>query len=162
MEIILLIAIILIVLYLIISRYFRRHNRATERTLRPIREWIILAQSVTPSEKDVMCFSLILQAGLILDKLNVIEHSEFRKIVTIQGFNNTNFVYMVFNSALTVLPDSWLQEMATPDNQVRVFFAQCLIGITEKGVSGHTGVELIKIIAEESRRDVLEWEIPVF
>ena len=162
METFLLIAVVLIVLYLLISRYFRRHNQATERTLRTIGEWITLAQSVSSSEKDVMCYSLILQSGMMLDKLQVVEHSKFREIVTIQGFSSTNFVYMVLNAALTTLPDNWIKEMEAPNNQARVFFAQCLTALMERGVSDRQGIELIRIIAEESRREVLEWKIPTF
>ena len=160
MEVILIVVVILIVIYLLISRYFRRHNQATERTLRTIGEWVILAQSVSSSEKDVMCYSLILQSGLALDKLQAVKHSEFIEIVTLQGFSNTNFVYMVLNAALTTFPENWIKEMATPNNQARVFFAQCLTGLMERGISDHKGLELIRVIAEESRQEVLEWNIP--
>ncbi|MDN8746048.1 hypothetical protein Q0M32_14575, partial [Staphylococcus aureus] len=70
-----------IVLYLIVSSYLRRSKDADEKTLRPMSEWVILANSGTKGHREKMSYSLIVQAAAILESQKVLPNKSLRSLM---------------------------------------------------------------------------------
>ena len=73
--------VIAIVLYLIISNHFKKYKAFDEATLRPMPEWIVIANSGTEKRKEKMSYSLIVQSGNILEGLNVLPNKALRQVM---------------------------------------------------------------------------------
>ena len=70
MEIFLVVAVIAIVLFLFIRGLFSFKN-ATQLTIRPFNEWIVLAKGVSKKEREVMSHTILLETGNLLEKANI-------------------------------------------------------------------------------------------
>ncbi|WP_305827288.1 hypothetical protein [Pseudomonas aeruginosa] len=52
----------------------------SQLSIRPFNEWMILAKSASKKELEVMCHSVLLETGSMLEKANVISQKEFRDL----------------------------------------------------------------------------------
>lgn len=144
----------MIILFLIISNHFRKFKDADEKSLRPMREWAILANSSFPKDKERLAYSLIIQAGTILEKLDVIKLKELRSVMLGSDFTNSNFILFVISLAPNIVPESNkdLLKESFYNQQARVYLANCIEVVLKFGEDG----ALEKIITE-SRSPAREW-----
>lgn len=136
----------MIILFLILSNHFRKFREADEKSLRPMSEWAILANSSFPKDKERMAYSLIIQAGTILEQLNVVKLKELRSLMLIPNFTNSNFILFVLTLAPNIVPDSNKEILKESfyNQQSRVYLANCIEVILTFGEEG----ALEKIITE--------------
>ena len=55
-------------------------KNGVQLSIRPFNEWMILAKSASKKELEVMCHSVLLETGSMLEKANVISQKEFRDL----------------------------------------------------------------------------------
>ncbi|WP_353629205.1 hypothetical protein [Pseudomonas aeruginosa] len=79
----------------------------SQLSIRPFNEWMILAKSASKKELEVMCHSVLLETGSMLEKANVISQKEFRDLFLNSGYTDL----MVDGAPLPHQPDTiirWL------------------------------------------------------
>lgn len=136
-----------IILYLLISSYFRKFKDADEKTLRPMPEWAIIANSSTRNNRDRMCYSLVIQAGTVLEGSNVTQLSVLRKIMMKPNFSKSNFVLLIISLVPNIVPESEQEGLKRQFNeeQARVYLACCIDILLIYG--GYSKLEEISINA---------------
>lgn len=144
----------MIILFLLVSNHFRKYKEADEKSLRPMSEWAILANSSFPKDKERMAYSLIIQAGSILEKMDVIKLKELRAPMLVPNFTNSNFILFVISLAPNIIPESNKESLKDSfyNQQARVYLANCIEVVLKFGESG----VLDRIIAE-SCTPAREW-----
>ena len=117
-----------IILYLIISYYFKKSKDADEKTLRPMSEWVILANSGTRGHREKMSYSLIVQAGSILEQQNVLPNKALRNLmISKPELCKSNFVLFIMESASNLgLEQFDFLKTSYKTEQARVHLAQCI------------------------------------
>lgn len=117
-----------IILFLIISSYFKKHKEADEKTLRPMPEWSIIANSSTENNRERMCYSLVIQAGTILEGLNVIPLSKLRNLMLSPKLSKANFVLLIMSLAPNIIPENQQDALRQSfhERQARVYLANCI------------------------------------
>ncbi|MCT9496941.1 hypothetical protein [Acinetobacter baumannii] len=117
-----------IILFLIISAYFKKHKEADEKTLRPMPEWAIIANSSTQNNRERMCYSLVIQAGTILEGLHVIPLRKLRDLMLKPGLNKSNFVLLIMSTAPNIIPENqqYTLKQCFHERQARVYLATCI------------------------------------
>ena len=106
-----------IILFLIISSYFKKHKEADEKTLRPMPEWAIIANSSTANNRERMCYSLVIQAGTILEGLNVIPLSNLRNLMLKPELSKANFVLLIMSLAPNIIPENQQDALRLSDRK---------------------------------------------
>ena len=117
-----------IILYLIISSYFKKSKDADEKTLRPMSEWVILANSGTRGHREKMSYSLIVQAGAILEQQNVLPNKSLRNLmISKPELCKSNFVLFIMESASNLGSEQFdFLKKSYNTEQARVHLAQCI------------------------------------
>ena len=117
-----------IILYLIISSYFKKSKDADEKTLRPMSEWVILANSGTRGHREKMSYSLIVQAGAILEQQNVLPNKSLRNLmISKPELCKSNFVLFIMESASNLGSEQFdFLKTSYKTEQARVHLAQCI------------------------------------
>ncbi|MCU4387227.1 hypothetical protein [Acinetobacter haemolyticus] len=117
-----------IIIFLIISSYLRRSREADEKTLRPMSEWVILANSGNSRNREKMAYSLIVQASAILENQKILPHNSLRSLmISKPELCKSNFVLLIMESALDVSPsDSDFIKKSFKTEQARIYLAQCI------------------------------------
>ena len=117
-----------IILYLIISSYLKRSKDADEKTLRPMSEWVILANSGTRGHREKMSYSLIVQAAAILEKQKVLPNKALRNLmISKPELCKSNFVLFIMESASNLgLEQFDFLKTSYKTEQARVHLAQCI------------------------------------
>lgn len=117
-----------IILFLIISSYFKKHKEADEKTLRPMLEWVIIANSSTVNNRERMCYSLVIQAGTILEGLNVIHLSKLRALMLKPELSKSNFVILIMSLVPNIIPENQQEVLRKSfhERQARVYLANCI------------------------------------
>ena len=124
-----------IILYLIISSYFKKSKDADEKTLRPMSEWVILANSDTRGHREKMSYSLIVQAGAILEQQNVLPNKALRNLmISKPELCKSNFVLFIMESASNLGSEQFdFLKNSYKTEQARVHLAQCISLILHHG-----------------------------
>ena len=143
-----------IILFLIISSYFKKHKEADEKTLRPMPEWAIIANSSTSNNRERMCYSLVIQAGTILEGLNVIPLSNLRNLMIKPGLSKANFVLLIMSLAPKIIPDNQQDalRLSFHERQARVYLANCIEMILLYGNAND-----LENIAIQACGPILDW-----
>lgn len=117
-----------IILYLLVSTYFRQYKEADEKTLRPMSEWVILANSGTRAHREKMSYSLIVQAATILENQKLLPHKALRNLMTSKPeLSKSNFVLLIMESTLDTFPNEFnFLNKSYKTEQARVHLAQCI------------------------------------
>lgn len=117
-----------IVLYLIISSHFKRSKDADEKTLRPMSEWVILANSGTQGHREKMSYSLIVQAAAILENQKVLPNKSLRNLmISKPELSKSNFVLLTMESTADLCPNEFeFLKKSYKTEQARVHLAQCI------------------------------------
>jgi hypothetical protein len=117
-----------IILYLLVSTYFRRFKEADEKTLRPMSEWVILANSGTRGHREKMSYSLIVQAAAILENQKVLPNKSLRNLmISKPNLSKSNFVLLTMEAALDNCPNEFdFLKKSYKTEQARVHLAQCI------------------------------------
>ncbi|TPU59474.1 hypothetical protein FJU42_20490, partial [Acinetobacter baumannii] len=117
-----------IVLYLIVSSYLRRSKDADEKTLRPMSEWVILANSGTKGHREKMSYSLIVQAAAILESQKVLPNKSLRSLmISKPELSKSNFVLLIMESTAELCPNEFeFLKKSYKTEQARVHLAQCI------------------------------------
>lgn len=117
-----------IILYLIISSYLKKSRDADEKTLRPMSEWVILANSGTRGHREKMSYSLIVQAGAILENQNVLPNKALRNLmISKPELCKSNFVLFIMESASDLGAEQFdFLKNSYKTEQARVYLAQCI------------------------------------
>ncbi len=117
-----------IILYLIISSYFKKSKDADEKTLRPMSEWVILANSGTRGHREKMSYSLIIQAGAILEQQNVLPNKSLRNLmISKPELCKSNFVLLILESASNLGSEQFdFLKNSYKTEQARVHLAQSI------------------------------------
>lgn len=143
-----------IILFLIISSYFKKHKEADEKTLRPMPEWAIIANSSTANNRERMCYSLVIQAGTILEGLDVIPLSNLRNLMLKPGLSKANFVLLIMSLAPNIIPENQQDglRLSFHERQARVYLANCIEMILLYG-----NVSDLESIAIQACGPILDW-----
>lgn len=146
--------VVAIILFLIISSYFKKHKEADEKTLRHMPEWSIIANSSTANNRETMCYSLVIQAGTILENLNVIPLSNLRNLMLKPGLNKANFVLLIMSLAPNIIPEDQqiVLKESFQERQARVYLANCIEMILRYGDASD-----LENIAIQACGPTLEW-----
>jgi len=142
--------VIAIVLYLIISNYFKKYRAFDEATLRPMPEWIVIANSGTKKRKEKMSYSLIVQSENILEGLNVLPHKALRQVMVARpDMSKSNFVLFILLAAadLDLNQDTFL-ENSYDRSQARHYLA-----ISIELILNHCGASELAQIAIKACRE---------
>ena len=122
------ILIAIIVMYLLISSYFRRSRDADEKTLRPMSEWVILANSGTQGHREKMSYSLIVQAAAILENQKILPNKSLRNLmISKPDLCKSNFVLFIMEATFDICPNEFdFLKNSYKTEQARVHLAQCI------------------------------------
>lgn len=143
--------IVVVVIFLIISNYFRQHREADEKTLRTISEWSIMANSRNAKYRERMSYSLVVQAGNILENMGVFSLKSLRMLMRdVPGISKANFVLLILLTAADLHPESDMLEASYTKNQARQHLAICIELIVKNG-----GPRALARIAIEARNEVV-------
>ncbi|MEG0309236.1 MAG: hypothetical protein RR636_14935 [Clostridium sp.] len=117
-----------IILYLIISSYFKKFKDADEKTLRPMSEWVIIANSGTRGQKEKMSYSLIIQAATILEYQKVLPPASLRNLmISRPDLCKSNFVLLIMESTFSICPNEYdFLKNSYKTEQARVYLAKCI------------------------------------
>jgi len=134
-----------IIIFLIISSYFRRSREADEKTLRPMSEWVILANSGSMGNREKMAYSLIVQASSVLESQNVLPHKALRNLmISKPEICKSNFVLLIMESASELDAYSFdFLKNSYKTEQARIHLSQCIGLILQK--SGEHGLAQIAL-----------------
>lgn len=124
-----------IILYLIISSYLKKSRDADEKTLRPMSEWVILANSGTRGHREKMSYSLIVQAAAILENQNVLPNKSLRNLmISKPEMSKSNFVLFIMESTAKLCPNEFdFLKSSYKTDQARVHLAKCIGLILHNG-----------------------------
>lgn len=157
-EELILILVIAIIIYLLISRYFRKAREADESTLRPMLEWSILANRGSYIEREKRCYSLITQASSGLERLGIIPEKTLRNLmIQTPEASKANLVILIMNLAEDFAKergyDKDLERNSYYTLQARVYFSTCIQIIIEE-----KGLEILKILTVAACNKPIEWK----
>lgn len=129
----LIVAVITVVLFLFMRGIFSFKN-ATQLTLRPFNEWIVLAKGEGKKEREVMSHTILLETGSLLEKANIISQSEFKKILS--GSRIYASDVLILTLVTTHIQDNFSEFSEFPLNesrQARVYFYNCFCRLYFEG-----------------------------
>ena len=133
METFLIVFLIAIVLFLFMRGVFSFKN-ATQLTLRPFNEWIVLAKGVSKKEREVISHTILLETGSLLEKANIISQSEFKKIFS--GSRIYASDVLILTLVTTHIQDHFSESSEFPLNeskQARIYFYNCFCRLYFEG-----------------------------
>ncbi len=139
-----------ILLYLFVSAYFRRFKEADEKTLRPMSEWVILANSGTRGHREQMSYSLIVQAAAILENQNVLPNKSLRNLmISKPELSKSNFVLLIMESTFDICPNEFdFLKKSYQTEQARIHLAQCIGLILHHGSESTLALIALKACSE--------------
>ncbi|MGR2826423.1 hypothetical protein FY048_13025 [Acinetobacter sp. 1124_18A] len=120
--------VIAIIIFLLISSHFRKYRDADEKTLRPMPEWVILANSGTRNHREKMAYSLIVQAAAIVEQQKILPPKSLQNLmITKPRMSKSNFVLFLLEAPTTLCPNelNFLKQSYNGD-QARVHLAKCI------------------------------------
>ncbi|MEK6199317.1 hypothetical protein [Psychrobacter sp. P11G5] len=134
METFLIVAMITIVLFLFMRGLFSFKN-ATQLTLRPFNEWIVLAKGGSKKEREVMSHTILLETGSLLEGANIISQSEFKKIFSGSRIYASDVIILTLIT--THIQEHLSDSSEFPLNeshQVRIYFYNCFCRLYFEGL----------------------------
>lgn len=138
MEIFILIAVGFIVLFFFMKGLFNYKN-ASQLTVKPFKEWVVLASGSSQKEKNVMCHSLLLETGSLLEKGNIISQKDFRKLYEDSRVSFSNFVLTTVLAATSkTSPISMSDLESSESDQARIYLYKCFLALYKSGL-GYEG-----------------------
>lgn len=115
------------------------YKNAVQLTVRPFTEWCTLAKNVSQKEKDVMCHSLLLETGALLEKGNIISQRNFKKLYEDPKVSFSNFVlFTVLTATSKTSPITIADLEASESDQARIYLYKCCCALYKSGV-GYEG-----------------------
>ena len=133
METFLIIAAITVVLFLFMRGLFSFKN-ATQLTLRPFKEWIVLAKGGSKKEREVMSHTILLETGSLLEGVNIISQNEFKKMFSGSRIYASDVIILTLIT--THIQDHFSDSSEFPLNeshQVRIYFYNCFCRLYFEG-----------------------------
>lgn len=142
------------VIFLLVTSYFKRYKEADEKTLQRMQEWAVIANSSTLGNRERMAYSLIIQAGTILEKLNILELRILRNLMVQPKFNKSNFVLLIISAAPNIIPEKAQESLKNSfkEQQARVYLATCIETVLLYG-----GTSDLEKLAKEACCEPLDW-----
>ncbi|MDR8240441.1 hypothetical protein FPK82_19355 [Acinetobacter baumannii] len=135
METFLIVAVVAIVLFFFMKGLFSFKN-GVQLSIRPFHEWMILVKSASKKELEVMCHSVLLETGSMLEKANVISQKEFRDLFTNSRVYASDFIMLTL---ITVdIQEQFSKSTNFPLNeseQARVYLYKCFCRLNFEGFS---------------------------
>ncbi len=111
-----------------------KYREADEKTLRPMPEWTIIANSSNSKNRERMSYSLIIQAGNILEGIDVIPLSSLRMLMNeVPGLSKANFVLQILLAAADLYPTDEFLTNSYETSQARTHLATCIELILQSG-----------------------------
>ncbi|MFW1871658.1 hypothetical protein ACG916_21350 [Acinetobacter sp. ULE_I024] len=117
-----------IIIYLFVSAHFKKYREADEKTLRPMSEWVILANSGTRNHREKMAYSLIVQAEAILEQQKILGAKSLRNLmISNKGISKSNFVLFLLEAPSTLCPNEFdFLKNSYNGAQARAHLATCI------------------------------------
>ena len=127
------VAVIAVVLFLFMRGVFSFKN-ATQLTLRPFNEWMVLAKGGSKKEREVMSHTILLETGSLLERTNVISQGEFKKIFSGSRIYASDVIILTL--VTTHIQDHFSDSSNFPlneSNQTRIYFYNCFCRLYFEG-----------------------------
>jgi len=129
----LIIAVVAIVLFFFMRAIFSFKN-GVQLSIRPFNEWMILAKSASPKELEVMCHSVLLETGSLLEKVNIISPKEFRDLFANSRVYASDYIMLT----LLAVDAQELYQKSTDfplneSEQARVYLYKCFCILYSQG-----------------------------
>ena len=132
-ESFLIVAVIAVVLFLFMRGVFSFKN-ATQLTLRPFNEWMVLAKGGSKKEREVMSHTVLLETGSLLEGANIISQGEFKKIFSGSRIYASDVIILTL--VTTHIQDHFSDSSDFPlneSNQTRIYFYNCFCRLYFEG-----------------------------
>jgi hypothetical protein len=132
-ETFLIVAVIAVVLFLFMRGLFSFKN-ATQLTLRPFNEWMVLAKGGSKKEREVMSHTILLETGSLLEQANIISQKEFEKIFSGSRIYASDVIILTLIT--THIQDHFSDSSDFPLNeskQTRIYFYNCFCRLYFEG-----------------------------
>jgi hypothetical protein len=132
-ETFLIVAVIMVVLFLFVRGVFSFKN-ATQLTLRPFNEWMVLAKGGSKKEREVMSHTMLLETGSLLEGANIISQGEFKKIFSGSRIYASDVIILTL--VTTHIQDHFSSSSDFPlneSNQTRIYFYNCFCRLYFEG-----------------------------
>lgn len=133
LEIFLLIAFGFIVLFFFMKGLFNYKN-ANQLTIRPFTEWVDLAATSSPKDKNLMCHALLVETGRLLEQNNIISQKDFRKLYEDSRVSFSNFVLTTVAATSKTSPISISDLKSSESDQARIYLYKCFLAIYKSGL----------------------------
>lgn len=129
MIIFLVVSIIAIVIFLYVYTHLNFMKDADGKTLRPMSEWFIFARSSTYSNREKMCYSLLIQAANLAEQVNIVSIETIRQIMRKPNLCKANFVLSIMQHATVMAYQEELVflEKRFEEDHARAYLAFCII-----------------------------------
>jgi hypothetical protein len=126
--------VITIVIVLMLSAHFKRYREADEKTLRPMTEWTIIANSGNRKHRERMAYSLIIQTGTILEGLKIMPLKSLRMLMSeTPDISKAHFVLQILRAAADLYPTDEFLANSYETKQARTHMATCVELIIANG-----------------------------
>lgn len=133
METFLIVAVVAIVLFFFMKGLFSFKN-GVQLSIRPFNEWMILAKSASKKELEVMCHSVLLETGRLLEKATIISEKEFKDLFANSRVYASDYIMLTL---LTVdVQEQYQKSTDFPLNeseQARFYLYKCLCILYSQG-----------------------------
>ena len=140
METFLIVAVITIVLFLFMKGVFSFKN-ATQLTLRPFNEWMVLAKGTNKKEREVMSHTVLLETGSLLEKTNIMSQREFREIFSGSRIYASDVIILTLIT--THIQDHFSESSDFPldeSKQARIYFYNCFCRLYFEGFYSESSI----------------------
>ena len=127
---------ILVLLSLFLFSIFLRgminYKKGVLLTTQPFNNWIELVQHSEPKKKEMLCHTLLLETGSLLEKNNLISQKNFHKLYEDNRVLYSNFV------VYTILATSKFENLSMAQyefEEARIYLYKCFFEIYKNGLA---------------------------
>lgn len=142
------VSLIAIVIFLYVYTHLNFMKDADGKTLRPMSEWLIFARSSTYSNREKMCYSLLIQAANLTEQMNTISIDTIRQILRSRSnLCKANFLLLIEQHATGMASEEefMLLEKSFKEDHARTYVGYCITIIMF-----NRGLDYLKMISENA------------
>lgn len=152
--------VLVIVFFIWFNLQKTKHINFSEKTLIPMADWHPIAKHSSSDERLLMSKHLLLESVSLLHKSRYIDESTIANLISIQGFNASNFINIVLGDTYSIrIRPEYSKELENVFKPAREYFALSIIAIVESSLSKELGLERLRKLTIESCGSDAKWEL---
>lgn len=141
------------------SSFLKKQKEADERAFRKMADWAALANSSAHDYRETMSKSLVVQAGLILEEMQVMKLEELRNLINRPKLCKSNFVYLILSLAPNFVANKDILKDVFDKSQARAYLAHCIRLIIVYGLyDDDLKLPALEAISIQACSEPMTWE----